>query len=170
MNWDAIGAVGEIVGALAVVISVFYLAAQVRKQTAEARLAATRDLSTQYLAGLRLIASDEELSRIYLSGVQDYESLERESRLRVSLLFNDILRNMEQQYLHSRSSHAEDTHLDSLNSSAQEFISLPGVRRWWELSNHGFAREFREYLDAMIGEALKCSRESTFRSPDERAT
>ena len=31
MNWDAIGAVGEIVGALAVVISVIYLAVQIRQ-------------------------------------------------------------------------------------------------------------------------------------------
>lgn len=32
MNWDAIGAVGEIVGALAVVISLVYLASQIRIQ------------------------------------------------------------------------------------------------------------------------------------------
>ncbi len=43
MNWDALGAIGEIVGATAVVISVIYLAVQIRKQTVESRLSATRD-------------------------------------------------------------------------------------------------------------------------------
>jgi len=35
MNWDAIGAVGEIVGALAVVVTLAYLALQVRASTRE---------------------------------------------------------------------------------------------------------------------------------------
>ena len=30
MNWDAIGAVGEVIGAMAVVISIIYLAVQIR--------------------------------------------------------------------------------------------------------------------------------------------
>ncbi len=48
MIWDALGAAGEIVGALAVVVSVVYLAVQIGKQTAESRMAATRELSTLY--------------------------------------------------------------------------------------------------------------------------
>ena len=33
MDWDAVAAIGEAVGALAVVVSVIYLALQVRKNT-----------------------------------------------------------------------------------------------------------------------------------------
>lgn len=33
MNWDAIGAIGEVVGALAVVISLVYLALQIRQNS-----------------------------------------------------------------------------------------------------------------------------------------
>ena len=39
MNWDAIGAIGEIVGASAVVISLVYLASQIRIQNRESRAA-----------------------------------------------------------------------------------------------------------------------------------
>ncbi len=35
MNWDAIGAIGEIVGALAVVVTLAYLALQIRASTKE---------------------------------------------------------------------------------------------------------------------------------------
>ncbi|MFT4815649.1 MAG: hypothetical protein ACI9IQ_001142, partial [Cyclobacteriaceae bacterium] len=37
MNWDAIGALGEVAGALVVIISVVYLASQVRQNTAVSR-------------------------------------------------------------------------------------------------------------------------------------
>ena len=33
MNWEAVGAIGEIVGAIAVVLSLVYLAAQIRQNT-----------------------------------------------------------------------------------------------------------------------------------------
>ncbi len=42
MNWEAISAIGQLVGALAVVISLIYLANQVRSNACETRLAAMR--------------------------------------------------------------------------------------------------------------------------------
>ena len=35
MNWDALGAMGEIVGALAVLATLYYLAAQIKMQNRE---------------------------------------------------------------------------------------------------------------------------------------
>ena len=40
MNWDAIGAVGEILGAAAVVVTLIYLAAQLRQNTNSMQAAA----------------------------------------------------------------------------------------------------------------------------------
>jgi hypothetical protein len=40
MNWDSVGAVGEIVGALAVLITLIYLSVQIRQNTKVARSAA----------------------------------------------------------------------------------------------------------------------------------
>ena len=37
MNWEAIGAVGEILGAIAVLLSLAYLAVQIRQNTASVR-------------------------------------------------------------------------------------------------------------------------------------
>ena len=47
MNWEAIGAIGEVVGALVVVISVVYLATQVRQNTATNRAEAMRTYSIE---------------------------------------------------------------------------------------------------------------------------
>ncbi len=35
MNWEAIGAIGEVLGALVVVITIGYLAVQIRQNTAQ---------------------------------------------------------------------------------------------------------------------------------------
>ena len=47
MNWDAIGAIGEVAGALVVIISVIYLASQVRQNTAALRAEAQRTFSVE---------------------------------------------------------------------------------------------------------------------------
>ena len=45
MNWDALGAISEALGAVVVVASVWYLAIQIRRQTEEASMTATRELA-----------------------------------------------------------------------------------------------------------------------------
>ena len=47
MNWEAIGAIGEVAGALVVVISVIYLATQIRQNTATNRAEAMRTFSIE---------------------------------------------------------------------------------------------------------------------------
>ena len=48
MNWEAIGAVGEIIGAFAVVASLVYLAVQIRAQSRETRVSAMHDISVGF--------------------------------------------------------------------------------------------------------------------------
>ena len=62
MNWDAIGAVGEIVGASGVIISVIYLALQIKKQTKESQMASMRDLSQQMQQNLDPVVSDPQFA------------------------------------------------------------------------------------------------------------
>jgi len=46
MNWEAIGALGEVVGAAAVVLTLLYLARQVRDGSKQIRLNTTSSLTT----------------------------------------------------------------------------------------------------------------------------
>ena len=48
MNWDMLGAIGELVGALAVVLTLFYLARQVRDASRETQLERWRKLNEEF--------------------------------------------------------------------------------------------------------------------------
>jgi hypothetical protein len=52
MNWEAIGAIGELFGALAVVLTLIYLATQVRQNTLAMRVAAKQEITRQLPANL----------------------------------------------------------------------------------------------------------------------
>jgi len=62
MNWDAIGAIGEILGALAVFVSLMYLAAQMRGQNKQARASAFQEIGIATAAGWSALAQNRELS------------------------------------------------------------------------------------------------------------
>ena len=76
MDWSAIGAIGEVLGATAVVVSLLYLAAQMRNGIRQARLEAGRSLSTGISDMSLALAVNGELSDIYVRGSGEFESLD----------------------------------------------------------------------------------------------
>jgi hypothetical protein len=69
MNWEAIGAVGEIIGAAAVVATLGYLAFQTRQSNKLARSEAFLKLFAENRAHRNALAHDRELSEIMMKGL-----------------------------------------------------------------------------------------------------
>lgn len=153
INWDAFGALAEALGAIAVILSVLYLAIQIRSQTREARLAATRDLSTETRRVLEAIALDHEFSEIYQAGLYDYEGLPDNDRMRVSYMYRSFLLICEQQYLHTKHGSIDPMYLDSAVRIYLQFLKAPGVQQFWQLSKASFSDDFSTYLDTLVAEA-----------------
>src|SRR5262249_12397940 len=82
MNWDAISAISQLVGSLAVVLSVLYLAVQAHQITRVAKRAmqeaaarALRDVTKPFM-------ENAELERIWRVGIEDISTLSLEERTR----------------------------------------------------------------------------------------
>src|SRR5215472_12687161 len=76
VNWEAISAIGQVVGALAVVISLIYVAREIRSNARSARLASVGTLNLC----LGQLATHPHLAEVWNRGVQDWESLEGTDR------------------------------------------------------------------------------------------
>jgi hypothetical protein len=61
MNWQAVGAIGEIVGALAVVASLVFVGFQLLQNARAARLATTNEVLTHFEAQIEMPALNEEI-------------------------------------------------------------------------------------------------------------
>ena len=68
MSIQDLGSVGELVGAVAVVLSLLYLATQIRQNTQATRASSYEDVAQGVRAFMALIAQDEGLAQIYLRG------------------------------------------------------------------------------------------------------
>ncbi len=98
MNWSAVGAIGELVGAAAVVVSLLYLAAQMRNAARQARLEAGRSLSTGIAEVSLALSVNGELGDIYVRGSRDFESLDTKEQFRYRTFMNSVFKLLEQMY------------------------------------------------------------------------
>ena len=76
MNWSMLGALGEIVGAAAVVLTLVYLARQLRSATAADQRSRYDELTTELAGVARGWAENDALSDIMFRGFRDPDSLD----------------------------------------------------------------------------------------------
>lgn len=74
MNWDAIGAIGEIVGASAVFVTLIYLAIQIRQNTRSNEASAV-DAAMSGYAQINQVLTDPLVASVYRRGNIDPSSL-----------------------------------------------------------------------------------------------
>ncbi|HEV3100502.1 MAG TPA: hypothetical protein VGY75_12380, partial [Candidatus Udaeobacter sp.] len=76
MNWEAISAIGQIVGAIGVVVSLIYVATEVRNSARATQLASRRSITEIFTLLSRQLAEHPDLRELYYRGLHDFESLE----------------------------------------------------------------------------------------------
>jgi hypothetical protein len=75
VNWEAVGAVAEMLGAVATVATLGYLALQVRQNTRVAKTSATNARVDQRSRQSAFIAQTPESNRLFWAGLDEPESL-----------------------------------------------------------------------------------------------
>lgn len=89
MNWEAIGAAGEVLGAIAVFVTLIYLATQVRQSNSLARFNATTELVNQFNELNRMVSTDQSLRKV-LSKESELSDDEREQVYNFAMMFCNV--------------------------------------------------------------------------------
>ncbi len=95
MNWDAISAVGEIVGASAVVVSLLYLAVQIRTQNTQSRLSTLHEISIDFREATAKFAN-EDIADISVRANKDFDVLSDPELHRLIVLTVGLFRAWEE--------------------------------------------------------------------------
>ena len=145
MNWEAIGAIGEIIGALAVFLTLAYLAVQIRQNTNAVRAAAL-DASVNSVTGIRAkIFSDAALMEIYLKGLANQEDLNEIDKARFIQMMQNILWAQWNVYSQARFAGLSSDVWKSQMFVINRVFSSPGGK--WFLCNYK-----NEFPDSFINE------------------
>ena len=148
MNWDAIGAVAELLGAIGVIGSLLYLATQIhaanRAAAVHAKLESTR-LMTDYLDAL---IQHPELAELVERGQHSKESLSREEYIRFSNLSLKAFYYFSAGYFQFRVGTLREDDWHEQLSIVDYWLRGPATWRWWDkLGRTMFKGEFVDFVD-----------------------
>lgn len=146
-NWEAIGAIGQLVGALAVVISLIYVASEVRRNTNATHLAAMRSMHDAFNRWIQQLGQYPDLAELYTRGLQDLKSLEDTEITRFTALLHEEFRNFEEIYHLKAKGHLEEDVWHGWEAVMRDTNGYPGVQFFWRLRSHWFSDEFAKFIE-----------------------
>ena len=149
MNWDAIGAIGEILGAAAVVASLAYLAIQIRLQNRESRVSTVIQQTEQWNALLANVAQSGEAAAIWARGLRG-DAFEEGERVRFFAIASSLLHIHEGLYLQRLDGRLDDRLWVGFQGRMDDLLATPGLRAFWDVREHWFSREFRDYVTSRM--------------------
>ena len=148
MNWDAIGAIGEIIGAGAVVASLVYLATQIRTQNRESRMSSMHLIAVGYRDGLARMA-EGDMAELFAKANDDFESLTRPEMLRLIAGVSRTYRVWEEAYLLYESGFLEKRTWETMLRQFNGYNSVRPFYEVWAIRKQYFDNEFRIFVDSL---------------------
>jgi hypothetical protein len=151
MNWDAIGAIGEVVGAAGVVLTLLYLAIQIRLNTKATDKQSLRDATEFLYNSYRPLIEDHDLADINLRGMKDYENLKPTEKERFHYI-NVMQLQASTTALGLRGE--EDNSLPSIVDIFKRRMSNIGYRQWWSVrGKFTVAPDYLEWFEDLYTQA-----------------
>ena len=151
MNWDAAGAIAEFVGAAAVLLSLIYLANQIRQNTAVARSVARQGIAEAAMAEVTSIIDHADLATLWyreLSG----EAAEGEDDYRLRLFCFRSLRLYENIHYQYRSGLLEPDEWAAFRYNLLHVFKTDVYNRFWEGQEQLYTPVFRNLVEEVRDE------------------
>tara|TARA_R110002095_G_scaffold177766_2_gene155108 strand:+ start:310 stop:774 length:465 start_codon:yes stop_codon:yes gene_type:complete len=152
MNWDAIGAVGEIVGALAVILSLGYVGVQIKQNTNASRSSSYRSAKSQFNAINTSVAQSAELTVIMNKALRSYNDLDEKEKSRAGWVWLSYTNIWETLYHESRDLTGHDELWKAEERTLLVVARLGGYWEWWQQNQIGGTEEFRNHIEQLMQE------------------
>jgi len=149
MNWDAISAVSQMVGSIAVVVSVLYLAVQLRSSTRVARVAAMDAAAAALRDVTKPFMENAELARIWRTGLENLETLSPDEQARFFHAAHQFLKALETIHYHYVYGLLDPQLWAGWRDLLHHYVACPGIRFYLTRRNAVFSERFRKFISEL---------------------
>jgi hypothetical protein len=159
MNWDAIGAIAELLGAIGVIASLVYLATQIR-QSREQMDPNTRAMQTgsyqqwddslqaTLMEGVTIPALDD----VARTGLIGFEQLNDADTFRFNFWLGSVMRRYDSAYYQNRTGMLDEGRWQLLQADLGQWVTNPGFAQWWGVRTTNLSPEFVALMDEILAE------------------
>ena len=150
MNLEALANIGEFVGGVVVILSLVYLAVQIRQSTESQRTENYARALDRLAVMQASLARESEFTQLLATAVIDSSSLTTVDRLRFNWGMYEFFGAIEFMFHAARSRALPDQVWSRWSDTLVWWVSLPGVRAWWAAHPAPFTAEFTAYVDGIV--------------------
>ena len=157
---DALGNIGDFVGGIGVVVTLAYLAVQIRQNTRQlaenAKLGRLAALDATAAAGhaVRSELASPEHAPLFLNGLADYTSLSRDERFRFRLLLQNVLGGLQALFVRYELEKLDPDTWRSQSALLVQISAQPGFQSVWPDLRNGYLPTFAAEIDRLRDSAL----------------
>ena len=153
MTLEDLGNIGEFVGAVGVVISLLYLAIQIRGNTRTTRAEIFQGLTLAVTGAIQETGRSPQATHVFLTGQRDLDALTDEEQGQFRLLINGVFMRFENAHYQYRRGTLEDELWDRYRALISSYLSRPGVRKWWKSGSRNFSAPFKSLIAELLSES-----------------
>jgi len=133
MTLEDLGNIGEFIAAIGVIISLVYLATQIRQNTRAVRSSASHAITNERVDFLKSVTDNPDVARILLSGFVDREALDPVERFRFDYMLNRFTVTMENYHYQNRQGAMDPDQWIRMLGVLRMIGSTPGGQAWWSI-------------------------------------
>jgi hypothetical protein len=147
MNWDAIAAFAELTAAVGVIVSLLYLAFQLKQSSKSARAAASSELMMSAATFTSNMYMYPDTGSLFLRGLSDPDELDEAEWTRVSFMLEHLLRGQEVMQLQYLDGLVSREYWETAEANINRFCASPGFKKYWEMQSMTYTISFQELID-----------------------
>lgn len=170
MNWEAIGAIAELLGAAGVILTLAYLAKQIRISNRASKQAAEQHLLDNTNTWVGRLAENNDLSLLWIRGSKNDSSLTEGDWVRFGALCLEVTQNWERSYLQAKEGNISKSVAERDQRARRMVIGSAGYRRWFASRSKYLTQEFADVIENEMKTAELYSIPYAERSPSDSET
>ncbi len=147
MTLQDLGNVGEFIAAIGVVVSLVYLAFQIRQNTRSVRAASYHAVVTNLSNLSAAVGRDAPVADLFVRGQSDLQALSPTEQRQFALLLIGVFRNFENIFYQFNQSMIDEVVWAGWKHRITRYFWQPGVQAWWPTWRDDCHPDFKEFLE-----------------------
>jgi len=154
MNWDAMGAIAEILGASAVFLSLIYLAIQTKSNTRALRSAAFHNVRESFSDVSLALAQDPAMASLVTRAIGSDPNLTDQEVISFNFLLTTFVRRGESAFFQSTEGALQMETWQGIKATILVPLSSVYGRAWWKTTAGRFTTDYTSVLEESLKERL----------------
>ena len=145
--------ISQALGAVAVIVSLIFVALQIRQNTRAIKAASHHAVTDSFNAINTLIMSDPKVARVWRLGMAGSELLDEDERVSFSYMMLGYMRIFETLHYQFSTGALEPKLFEAEQNTLKWVVTNPGFVAWYAVNPISLGAEFRTLIDGLIREA-----------------